>query len=39
MFCTGTSVMDHHEWTITVCENGNFLFNLSLSNDTENINN
>ena len=33
MFCTGTSLMGHNEWTITVYEDGKFLLNLSPDND------
>ena len=31
--------MGHHEWTLTVNENGKFLPNLSLNNDIEIIKN
>jgi len=32
---TGTLLMGHHRWTITVYENGKFLLNLPLNNDTD----
>jgi len=35
MFCTGTLLTGHYEWTITVYRNGKFLLKLSLNNDTE----
>jgi len=31
--------MGHHEWKVTVYENGKFLLNLSLNNDIEIIKN
>jgi len=35
MFCTRTLLKGHHEWAITVYENGKILLNSSQNNDTE----